>query len=331
MTALLSPELLRMVEDHVASDVEREVGGVLVGEIEEDVAVASAVIPALAAVGSTANVTFTQEVWEDVHQRIDHDYQGCQIVGWYHSHPGFGIFLSAYDLFIHENFFPSAGHVALVVDPLGGEAGWFGWRDGSVVEIERFTVRTVAGRARQAEVHAAHREGQRPWRTAALLGLPVVALAGFVGGQLLTSGIVPVSDNPTVLTEAGPDETNDALENTEQLVEMENELDTAHARILALEDELEAMEDKGRAEASAPSMGGEEETHYFAYTVGAGDTLWGIAERVYGRGNAWTRIAEANPNVEPTALAQGSQLLIPISAEQLVDREATDDAGDGSD
>ena len=331
MTALLSPELLRMVEDHVASDVEREVGGVLVGEIEGDVAVVTAVIPALAAVGSTANVTFTQEVWEDVHQRIDDEYPGCKIVGWYHSHPGFGVFLSAYDLFIHENFFPSAGHIALVVDPLAGEAGWFGWRDGSVVEIEQFAVQAVARKAREAELAAAHHAGQRPWRTAALLGLPAVAIAGFVGGQILTSGAEPVSDESTVLTEAVPDETNDASENTEQLMELEKELHTAHARIRALEDGLEAMEGQDQAEASAPTTGGEEETQYFAYTVGAGDTLWGIAERVYGRGNVWTRILEANPNVEPTKLARGSQLLIPILQEQLVGPEATGDVGDGSD
>jgi proteasome lid subunit RPN8/RPN11/LysM repeat protein len=330
MTSLLSPELLRMVEDHVASDVEREVGGVLVGEIEDDVAMVSAVIPALAAVGSTANVTFTQEVWEDVHTRIDRDYPGCQIVGWYHSHPGFGIFLSAYDLFIHENFFPSAGHVALVVDPLAGEAGWFGWREGSVVEIERFAARAVAGKTRQAEAQAAHHAGQRPWRTAALLGLPVVALAGFVAGQLLTPGTDPVSDDRTVATEAEDGATNDVLEGVEQLMELDNELNAAHTRVRELENELEALEAGRRAETSVPSTRPEEQNQHLAYTIGAGDTLWGIAKRVYGSGDAWARIAEANPDVEPTALAQGSQLRIPISPEQLVDQEATDDSDDDS-
>lgn len=40
------------------------------------------------------------------------------IVGWYHSHPGHGVFLSEIDLITQKTFFNESYHVALVVDPL---------------------------------------------------------------------------------------------------------------------------------------------------------------------------------------------------------------------
>ena len=59
---------------------------------------------------------------------LERDHPEQQIVGWYHSHPGFGIFLSEHDLFIHRNFFSGAAQIALVVDPLQGHEGVFGWQ-----------------------------------------------------------------------------------------------------------------------------------------------------------------------------------------------------------
>jgi proteasome lid subunit RPN8/RPN11 len=56
-------------------------------------------------------------------QQPDHDWR---IVGWYHSHPGFGIFLSGVDQAAHRTYFVQPWHVALVVDPHSGAEGWFG-------------------------------------------------------------------------------------------------------------------------------------------------------------------------------------------------------------
>jgi hypothetical protein len=102
------------------------------------------VIPAFDAVGAAATVTFTHEAWEHVHSELDRRYPGEKIVGWYHSHPGFGIFLSREDMFIHENFFSEWWQVAYVVDPLAGEEGIFGWRDGTVQELHRRDTRRPA-------------------------------------------------------------------------------------------------------------------------------------------------------------------------------------------
>lgn len=47
------------------------------------------------------------------------------------------------------------------------------------------------------------------------------------------------------------------------------------------------------------------------YVVAAGDTLWDIAERVYGDGTQYTRIADANSLSNPDLITPGERLIIP--------------------
>ncbi|MFX1308969.1 MAG: hypothetical protein ACFE8C_04665 [Promethearchaeota archaeon] len=48
-----------------------------------------------------------------------------RIVGWWHSHPNFGCFLSQVDLHTQEYFFPESYQVALVIDPVRDEFKFF--------------------------------------------------------------------------------------------------------------------------------------------------------------------------------------------------------------
>ena len=123
VTTAVEQEILDRVEEHAFSVTDREVGGILVGQLSESGVRVAGSIPALRARGDQMHVTFTHEVWEDVLSTIDREFQGQQIVGWYHTHPGFGVFLSEVDLFAHRNFFNAAWQVALVVDPKADQVG----------------------------------------------------------------------------------------------------------------------------------------------------------------------------------------------------------------
>ncbi len=68
------------------------------------------------------------------------DLKNARIVGWYHSHPDFGIFLSERDCFIHEHFFSAPGQVAYVVDPVRGLEGMFAWHEGKPAPLPHFWV-----------------------------------------------------------------------------------------------------------------------------------------------------------------------------------------------
>lgn len=119
------------IYDHVFANPGAEVGGVLVGrKFDGGSQVITGSIQADMAQGDLTSLTFTHDAWTQIHAKIESDHVGHEIVGWYHSHPGHGIFLSNHDAFIHQNFFPDPACLALVIDPLNGEEGMFGWTEG---------------------------------------------------------------------------------------------------------------------------------------------------------------------------------------------------------
>jgi hypothetical protein len=61
----------------------------------------------------------------DLHDQIEKRFEDERIVGWYHTHPRMGIFLSHYDTWLHRNFFPEPWQVALVVEPYSSLGGFF--------------------------------------------------------------------------------------------------------------------------------------------------------------------------------------------------------------
>ncbi len=81
----------------------------------------------------STNVTFTADTWQQIQTVMDRDFPDKKMVGWYHTHPGFGIFLSGMDVFICDNFFNLPWQIAFVYDPLGGDEGNFVWRAGKPV------------------------------------------------------------------------------------------------------------------------------------------------------------------------------------------------------
>jgi proteasome lid subunit RPN8/RPN11 len=114
-----------------ACTAEVEVGGVLVGQwcadeqTGEQFIVIKHVLPARHTRQGSVYLTFTQDTLVDMHDQIDQRFEGEKIVGWFHTHPRMGVFLSHYDTFLHHNFFPEPWQVALVVEPFSSVAGFF--------------------------------------------------------------------------------------------------------------------------------------------------------------------------------------------------------------
>ncbi len=132
---LIDEPAFNAAKGHALTSLNREVAGMLIGpppEKQPDGRYVVHITDALVARHtrmSGASVTYTPESWRDIHDQIAALYPADShvILGWYHTHPGFGIFLSNMDLFIHTNFFTQLWHVALVLDPRAHTAGFFCW------------------------------------------------------------------------------------------------------------------------------------------------------------------------------------------------------------
>ncbi|HUG91474.1 MAG TPA: Mov34/MPN/PAD-1 family protein [Planctomycetaceae bacterium] len=269
-----APEAHAAVWRHAGENRSVEICGVLVGRCLEDddgpfVSITHT-IRCDEATSKFAEVTFTHESWAKINAEMDTKYADLRIVGWYHTHPDFGIFLSERDTFIHQNFFSNPGQVAHVVDPVRNVEGVFTWQQGKPVPCSHFWVGdriqldgsgersgssrgpTVAAGAPGAA--AAESRGASPTDDAflpmlrAALPLVLMFLVGFLFSGLMTGWRSEAEHERmfrAVLAEA---QLNKVLRPglTEQLDRIERHLDAAGARLRDLAtDHLEHAGDAG--------------------------------------------------------------------------------------
>ena len=121
-----------------------EAGGLLVGyncaDAQGSYLLITDAIPASLAEGQRLCLTFTHQAWDKMLARKQREHPDELIVGWYHTHPGLGVFLSRPDLFIHQHFFADRMQVAIVVDPFDFTWGVFCWQDEGLVAASGYYI-----------------------------------------------------------------------------------------------------------------------------------------------------------------------------------------------
>jgi len=141
---------------HAKESLDKEICGVLVGDVCEDdegsFVHIKAIIRGDSAQQGSTHVTYTQETWTAIHKTMEERYRKLQIVGWYHSHPGYGVQFSEMDRFIQKNFFSGPTQLGLVIDPLGGDVSICVNTDAGLENIGQFW---VDGREQRCQLPAA--------------------------------------------------------------------------------------------------------------------------------------------------------------------------------
>lgn len=128
------------LKEHLRRDSSTETGGVLVGEAyfcQETKSHYTEIvdaIPAINTVGNRVHFEFTSESWKEIYKIRERDFPENVIVGWYHSHPGHGIFLSATDLTTQRSCYNQIWQIAVVYDPLNQQIGFFYGADGKRID-----------------------------------------------------------------------------------------------------------------------------------------------------------------------------------------------------
>jgi proteasome lid subunit RPN8/RPN11 len=121
----------KAINNHANSDLDNEVGGWLAGRWCRDIdtkveyVVVEALLPAQQVRSGSTFLTFTHDSQVAMLAALEERYAKKGIVGWYHTHPRMGLFLSGYDSWLHDHFFPHPWQVALVVEPHSHTGGFF--------------------------------------------------------------------------------------------------------------------------------------------------------------------------------------------------------------
>lgn len=141
MAAYINKHAEAKMRNHALAYREKnlEVMGLLLGEVRtwqgrEYVLVRDAATTDLDA--TSVSVKFDSQSFEKLFENLDEAGFDYIIVGWYHSHPGYGCFLSETDLKTHDGIFVSPHQLAIVIDPLNFQIGGFHVRDGEAVPVD---------------------------------------------------------------------------------------------------------------------------------------------------------------------------------------------------
>lgn len=134
-------DVMRELEAHASSNTRVELGGVLLGYQRIDCEGAPFVVitDCLRAEhyqATRGSFKFTHETWSQITRDRAQFKPELEMVGWYHTHPGWSVFLSGMDLFICDNFFNRPLDVALVIDPCQGDRGWFYWASSKALPVD---------------------------------------------------------------------------------------------------------------------------------------------------------------------------------------------------
>ncbi len=166
-------DVLADMECHALSDTRVELGGVMLGNQMEDstgrafVTITDA-LRARHYKSTKGSFTFTHDTWSEITREREEFPEELEMVGWYHTHPGWGVFLSGMDTFICDNFFNRPLDVALVVDPCGQDRGVFQWTDDPANRLHRvggFYVTASRFRIEELEMFVADLEESSEMKT----------------------------------------------------------------------------------------------------------------------------------------------------------------------
>ncbi|HEV3041049.1 MAG TPA: Mov34/MPN/PAD-1 family protein [Candidatus Angelobacter sp.] len=126
------------IHQHAEQDILREQAGILCGHAYLSGQQPYLVIESAVAANTSsdaAHFKFHQHSW---HAIWEHLGNGSNIVGWYHTHPAMGIFLSPTDLRTQQLYFSSLWQIAVVVDPVSRKMGVFHGATGTLLSEDQW-------------------------------------------------------------------------------------------------------------------------------------------------------------------------------------------------
>lgn len=334
----IKQDVYKALEKFSASDTSKELGSIIIGDYSNELGkthvVISEYIEAKYTDASASTLTFTHETWDYVHAEHERRYPNKRIVGWQHTHPNYGIFLSNYDLFIQENFFNMPFQIAYVIDPIQNLRGFFQWKNGKIEKLKGYYIYDDIGKPIKIEQTKVKKADAIPAKTSklttvllALLCVSTILLAAFavslnqkyesqlkkqneILGELATQGTV-INDQANTISQLQEQLVNSILDSSGQTTAADLiELIENHEIILQNQEKV-LEELKAFVENSKQESG---DAKFTTYTVVEGDTLAKIcAEHSLDYSANIRIIIELNGIEDVNLIYVGQRLLLPVA------------------
>jgi proteasome lid subunit RPN8/RPN11/LysM repeat protein len=306
----IKQDIYKHIESFSASDKTRELGGILIGNVAQVLGanhlIISDYIEAKYTDATATTLTFTHETWEYVYAEQSRRCPDKKIVGWQHTHPSYGIFLSTYDVFIERSFFDLPWQVAYVVDPVNNTRGFFQWKNQKIQKLEGFYIyddaekkidipRVLPGKEKKPSAGPGFN-----LFNVIISALLCVLVAGLIfsllSGSVLSDELkLSVDSLRTVQTQ------NDKLN---------EDYNTLQSKSDDLTDRLNKLE-QAAADSTVPSQNGE--VVFVSYTVRNGDTMTGICSKLNVDYSANANIIKSVNGLNPDKIHAGQIILIPVA------------------
>lgn len=135
LVVALKKDIKKNIYSHLIQE-RTEMGGLLIGTVYRiDFSTSQTYIveiidsiPSIMTESTSVSLKLGPDVWLSARSICK---ENERIVGWYHSHPGFGAFFSSTDKKTQKDFFNQPFNIGLVVDPFRKEEKWFFGKDSS--------------------------------------------------------------------------------------------------------------------------------------------------------------------------------------------------------
>ena len=139
LLVFIKESCLKAMDEHAQCDIRREQAGILCGQAyrdSEQLYLDVISMYPVDTVNSPTHFHFHERSWESVWRQFG---ENPAIIGWFHTHPGHGIFLSPTDLRTQETYFSAPWQIAVVVDPVSRQFGVFDGK-GKILNTKLHTI-----------------------------------------------------------------------------------------------------------------------------------------------------------------------------------------------
>lgn len=335
----IKQDVYKALEKYASSDTSKELGTILIGDYCEQLGkthvVISDYIEAKYTDASASTLTFTHETWDYVHKQHDLLYPNKKIIGWQHTHPNYGIFLSNYDLFIQDNFFNMPFQVAYVIDPIQNIRGFFQWKNGKTEKLKGYYVYDEVGKPikiEQKKVDVVQNTKAAPSKVmtvlVSLLCVLTVALGIFAinmnnkyNEQLKLQATISskleeqektISDQKADINDLQTQLVNAVLDSS-GITTAEELIKRIENNEITINDQDKILQQLKNLVGSSTEDGAEKTVRFVAYTVESGDSLSKICQEHNLDYQANKNIIlSLNGITDPNAIYVGLVIILPI-------------------